>query len=198
MNPGNHFNAITTAVEGQPYSYDVEATDPNVGDTLTFSLDVAPSGMTIDATSGLIQWTPAISQLGDHNVTVRVTDADGLFDTQPFTITVTEPQPNEPPVITSAPVTTATENLLYNYDVEATDPNAGDILTFSLDLAPSGMAIDETSGLVQWTPAISQLGDHNVTVRVTDADGLFDTQEFVITVQESGELEVTLVSPCQL
>ena len=187
--------AVTDAVQEQLYSYDVAATDPNAGDILTFSLDAAPAGMSIDPASGLIQWTPAIAQLGDHNVTVRVTDDGGLFDTQSFMVAVTEPPHNEPPVIISAPVTAATENLLYSYDADASDPNAGDILTFSLDAAPSGMTIDGTSGLIEWTPAGTQLGDHNVTVRVTDAAGLFDTQAFVIAVEESGELTVDIVSP---
>ncbi len=36
---------VTEATQGQPYSYDVEATDPDAGDTLTFSLVTAPVGM---------------------------------------------------------------------------------------------------------------------------------------------------------
>ena len=184
---------VTTAVVGQLYTYDVAAIDPNPGDTLAFSLDLAPSGMSIDGTTGLIQWTP--DSLGDHDVTIRVTDDEGLFDTQAFAITVTEPLPNEPPTITSDPVTTATEHQLYTYDVTAFDPNPGDVLTFSLDLAPSGMSIDGTTGLIQWTPDSSQLGDHDVTARVTDADGLFDTQAFIVTIEESGELEVSIVTP---
>ncbi|MBW8370301.1 MAG: multicopper oxidase domain-containing protein, partial [Thiobacillus sp.] len=39
--------AITTATVGQPYSYDVDASDPDAGDVLSYSLDVFPAGMTI-------------------------------------------------------------------------------------------------------------------------------------------------------
>jgi hypothetical protein len=77
---------ITTATEGQPYVYDVEATDPDAGDVLTFLLDVAPAGMTIDAATGLVHWTPDATQIGGHLITVRVEDTGGLFDTQSFTI----------------------------------------------------------------------------------------------------------------
>ncbi|OGT19669.1 MAG: hypothetical protein A2V90_05725 [Gammaproteobacteria bacterium RBG_16_57_12] len=63
----------------------MNATDTE-GGTLTFSLDVAPTGMTINASTGLIQWTP--SSTGNYQVTVRVTDLGGLFATQSFTITV--------------------------------------------------------------------------------------------------------------
>ena len=37
---------VTTAAEEQPYSYDVNASDLD-GDTLTYSLDIAPGGMSI-------------------------------------------------------------------------------------------------------------------------------------------------------
>ena len=70
------------------YSYDVDATDPDAGDTLTFALDTAPAGMTIDPASGLIEWTPTNAQVGDNAVEVQVTDSGGLSDTQSFTVTV--------------------------------------------------------------------------------------------------------------
>jgi hypothetical protein len=41
---------------------------------LTFSLDEAPPGMTIDSDNGLISWNPAANQIGTYTVTVRVTD----------------------------------------------------------------------------------------------------------------------------
>ncbi|HEY5871337.1 MAG TPA: putative Ig domain-containing protein [Candidatus Tectomicrobia bacterium] len=63
---------VMAATGGQPYSYDVDATDPDPGDTLTFSLPTAPTGMTINATTGLIQWTPTPGQLGAQAVTVQV------------------------------------------------------------------------------------------------------------------------------
>jgi RHS repeat-associated protein len=81
-------NANGQCTAGQPCNYDVEAADPDTGDTLTFSLDTAPNGMTIDPATGLIEWTPTLVQIGDHNVQVRVTDPSGLFATQSFTLTV--------------------------------------------------------------------------------------------------------------
>jgi hypothetical protein len=67
------------------------ATDPDSGQTLTFSLDAgAPLGASIDATSGLLAWTPTESQLGTNSLTVRVTDSGlpNLSDARTFTITV--------------------------------------------------------------------------------------------------------------
>ena len=42
----------------------------------------------------------------------------------------------------SSPVTSATEDELYSYAVEATDPDVGDSLSFSLDLASAGTIPD--------------------------------------------------------
>ena len=185
--PPNNAPTITssanlTATQDLLYSYDVEATDADVGDTLTYSLDTAPAGMTIDANSGLIQWTPDNSQVGANAVTVRVQDDGGLSDTQNFSITVANV--NDAPTITSLPVTTASAESLYSYDVEASDPDVGDTLVYSLDLAPIGMAIDSGSGLIQWTPTSGQVGSHSVTVRVQDVGGLFATQPFSIDVAD--------------
>ncbi len=79
------------AVKEMSYSYDVDAAPPNIKDKLTYSLDIAPSGMIINAVSGKISWTPASDQAGSHNVTVRATDTGGLFSTQSFDILVYEP-----------------------------------------------------------------------------------------------------------
>jgi VCBS repeat-containing protein len=182
---GNHpplitSTPVTTATVGQLYSYDVEVTDIDLGDVLTFTLTTAPAGMVIDSATGLIQWTPTLAQIGAQSVTVSVQDQNGLFVTQSFTITIG--LPNHAPQITSVPVTMATAGQPYSYDVDASDPDTGDVLTFSLSLAPAGMTIDATTGLIQWTPTPTQVGNHSVTVRVQDTGGLSATQSFTITV----------------
>ena len=71
------------------------ASDPDVGETLTFSLDPgAPAGAHIGATNGVFTWTPDESQLGTNNITVRVTDngTPPLSTTQSFAVVV-EPRP---------------------------------------------------------------------------------------------------------
>jgi len=77
---------VTSATKGQPYSYDVNATDSD-GNTLVYSLTSKPSGMTINSSTGLITWTPTAT--GSFGVTVKVSDGE-LFDTQSFTVTVEE------------------------------------------------------------------------------------------------------------
>ena len=85
---------ITLAEVDGLYTYDVNATDPD-GDTLTYSLDVKPNGMTIVSATGVISWTPTSAQIGNNTVTVKV--SDGTLDiTQNFTIVVSEAAEPEP------------------------------------------------------------------------------------------------------
>ena len=170
-----------SGTERQLYTYDVDATDPDAGELLIFSLDVKPTGMSIDSGSGLIEWTPSAGQAGAHDITVRVTDLTDLFVTQSYELNVVAA--DEGPTITSQPVTTATQDQLYTYLVEATDSDVGDLVSFSMEQAPDGMTIDSGSGLVQWTPNSGQVGPSDVTVRVEDPGGLFNTQDFSVNVQ---------------
>jgi hypothetical protein len=68
----------------------------------------------------------------------------------------------------------------YTYDVQATDAD-GDTLTYEVD-GPSGMAINEDNGLIEWTP--SSEGDFNVLVTVTDENGDNDSQEYTLSTNE--------------
>ncbi|MHC4430577.1 MAG: cadherin-like domain-containing protein [Planctomycetota bacterium] len=73
------------------YAYDVEAKDPDPGDSLIYALTKKPKGMTIDRNTGLIEWKPTSAQAGDFDISVRVFDSNSTraWDTQTFTVTVT-------------------------------------------------------------------------------------------------------------
>ncbi|WP_215734181.1 beta strand repeat-containing protein, partial [Geobacter grbiciae] len=185
----NHPPAITSfpsknGTEGQAYSYQVTAVDSDPGTTLRYSLDVAPTGMTINSTSGLITWTPTSAQTGNNTITVRVSDSGvpSLWATQSYTLFIA--YVNGAPSITSSPVTSAYVGVSYPYTVVATDPNLsqGDKLTFGLQTAPSGMTINPTTGVISWTPDATQVGPQNVVVQVTDNGYLFAQQSFTVTV----------------
>jgi hypothetical protein len=96
---------ITSSVANQTYTYKVNTTDPDVGDTLTYVLSTKPTGMTINPATGLISWTPISSQIGDNDVIVEISVGD-KYDTQNFTITVSEipPVPPAPPTPPAPPI----------------------------------------------------------------------------------------------
>ncbi|WP_373694403.1 putative Ig domain-containing protein [Geobacter sp.] len=170
---------VTTATVGSSYSYDVNATDAD-GDIITYSLVTPPTGMTINATTGVISWTPATDQAGTQNVIVTVT-AGGQTATQTFTITVSNQVVNKAPVVTSQPVTTAYKDGYYYYQVVASDPN-GDAVSYSLTTRPSGMTINATTGIIYWRPGST--GTYSVTVKASDPSGLSTSQSFKVSVVE--------------
>ena len=89
------------------------------------------------------------------------------------------PEPNNPPVIISTPIETATVGEEYIYNVIATDHD-GDDLTYSLLTdSPPDMSIDENTGIITWIPAATE--SYNVIVEVSDGKSS-DIQSFIVTV----------------
>ncbi len=164
---------VTTATVGQAYSYQITATDAD-GNTLGYSLTTAPSGMTINSNTGLIQWTMPTSG-GPFAVTVNVTDGSGGTATQSYQLAL-----NHNPQITSQPTTLTVFGQTYSYPVTATDAD-GNTLSYSLTTAPSGMTINPNTGLIQW-PQPTLGGPYNVTVNVSDGNGGTANQQFTLTV----------------
>jgi hypothetical protein len=73
---------------GETFDYTLAATDPDAGDVLTYSLDGAPAGMTIDASTGHIKWKAANKDVGTHTFKAKVTDRHGQSDEQTITVSV--------------------------------------------------------------------------------------------------------------
>jgi hypothetical protein len=183
-----------TVNEGQPLSVSVSATDPDAGpQTLRYSFDTAPPGMTIHSNTGAILWTPTEAQgPGNYAAVVRVTD-DGeppLSDTKTLSVTVNEV--NVPPALALIPG--ATLHALGPFGFIAV-PSDADLppqtFTFSLDPGfPSGAMVDPASGAFQWTPQ-QWPATNVVSLRVTDSGtpNLSAVRSFTLVV--SGPLRIT-------
>ncbi len=188
--------AATVAV---PLTFTATATDADVPvNTLTFSLEAgAPAGSTINGSTGAFSWTPAAA--GSFPITVRVTDngSPALFDNELITVTVSA-APNQPPVVTSPGNRTVAELSPLTFTVTATDPNAGDVLTFSLDAgAPAGATIGGSTGAFAWTPTEAQgPGTFPITIRATDngSPTMSGSAAITVTVTEVNVAPV-VVSP---
>lgn len=176
------------ATVGRAYAYQVNASDAD-GDTLRYFLtgDV-PGGMAINNDTGLIQWTPLVTQStdlvgGPYLLEVLVVDGHGGLANEPIALTVEalDISGNTAPDITSPPIKLVVGGEAYRYDVIASDID-GDTLTYALVDAPEGMAIHPTRGEIVWQTDGDDVGEHLVAVRVTDGPGLSRLQQFTLRV----------------
>jgi hypothetical protein len=175
------------ATAGRAWQYQVTAQDAEDGTNLTYTLSTAvtaPEGMSLHPQSGLLTWTPPAGQTSLTHFMIQVDDSNGGSATQDIRLPVVLPVVNVPPVVNSTPVTTATVNIPYEYQVVASDPN-GNSLTYELTTAPTTIQITP-DGLIQWTPETT--GTFSVVLRVEDGQGGFYLQPFDIVVSSTASI----------
>jgi hypothetical protein len=80
-NPGSRTGTVGTAT-----SLQIAATDSAAGQTLTYSANGLPGGLSINAGNGLISGTPTTA--GTYSVTVTATDTTGAAGSASFTWTI--------------------------------------------------------------------------------------------------------------
>jgi hypothetical protein len=103
---------------GNLYQYQVLST---ANPQATYSLTTAPSGMTINTSTGLISWTPSVSQLGSFSVTVQASNSAGQTS-QSYTGTVGNPKPTIPTGFSV--IATGDDSVLVSWNA-STDPSGG-------------------------------------------------------------------------
>ena len=185
--------AVTMPGEEASVLITLEGTDVETlpGD-LEFAIEDGPaSGTLAQIAYNVWEYTHDAGFVGDDSFTFTVADRgdpDGTFNNVltsiPATVDITVEPVNLAPIIEAVNDQTVDEGSLLSFTVIASDPDSGGPLTFSLDDAPDGAAIDPETGLFTWTPPDGDLTLVDVTVRVTDSDDypLFGTETISITV----------------
>ena len=90
-----------TVAEGALLMFTLTGSDPD-GDTLTYGSSALPAGASLDASSGVFNWTPDFEQAGSYTVTFTVADPSGLSASETVTLTVTDVVSNRGPVCSGA------------------------------------------------------------------------------------------------
>ncbi len=173
--------------EGSLLAFTTSATDVDLpANTLTFSLVGAPTGAAINPTSGAFAWTPTEAQ-GPGPYPFDVCVSDGTI-TDCETITVAVGEVNVAPVLDAIGNKSVDEEKPLAFTASATDSDLpANTLTFSLEGAPAGAAINPTSGAFTWTPDKFQgPAKYTFTVRVCDNGTPQICDEEVITVTVNG------------
>ncbi|MDD5177716.1 MAG: Ig-like domain-containing protein [Candidatus Nanoarchaeia archaeon] len=159
-----------TATEDQEYYIEINATDPN-GLDLTYASD--STIFTINPITGVISFTPTNSEVGSYDITINVTNSANLYDSETINFTVTNV--NDAPALTEVPNFTIEsgdelyEDVLFEYDVNATDPD-NDAIKFYDNT--SLFVIAEETGIILFTPTYSDVGNYSVEIYVVDGSAL--------------------------
>ena len=203
--------ATRTVAENTPTDQDiglpVAATDPE-GDDLTYALDDASAvSFNIDISSGQLKTKAALDHEGQASYTVTVTASDGT-NTVTLAVTVNVTDVNEAPAFATETATrTFDENTAANTNigapVTATDPDADNTLTYSLDVTgPTSFDIDSGTGQIKTKSGVAYdyktTPSYTVTVTADDGNGGTDTITVTITVanvDEDGTVTLSLVQP---
>ncbi len=185
----SNVTSSATINELSAYTFTASGLDADIPEqTLTYSLNGAPAGASIDPATGVFSWTPSEAQGNGstYGFTVRVSDGVASTDVP---VKLTAQEVNSAPVLAEIANQTVDELKPLSLTMKASDTDDPvNTLTFSLgEGAPAGMTINSASGLLSWTPSEAQgAGDFPVTVRVTDngAPSLSATRTFDIRVNE--------------
>lgn len=184
------------AVAGLPYSGTIatNATDADLsaGGALTFYKVTGPAWLNV-ATNGALSGVPSSANLGVNAFLVLVVDSGGLSAVGDLSITVNA---DSPPTFISNPFAEpqATAGLPYAAAIatNASDPNVGDPLTFSLVSGPIWLSV-ATNGLLSGTPLSNNVGTNIFIVNVADYAGLSNNATMSINVVPTPPLVMSIV-----
>ncbi|WP_309737102.1 cadherin domain-containing protein [Sphingomonas sp. SORGH_AS_0742] len=191
-----------TVVEGTTAVATVASTDPE-GQTLRYGLSGTDEArFTIDPTTGVLRFIAAPdfdhpTDLGGNNrYDIVVSASDGTnVTTQAMTIDVVRDQ--RPPTITSPATFTIAENGTSVATATATDPNAGDTISWSIASGADAarFTIDSSTGALRFVAApdydtpsdANRDNQYQVVLRATDQTGLFSDKAVTVTVTDVNE-----------
>ena len=184
------------------------ATDPDLGQTLTFSLAGGEDADLFDILDGNLVFKsapnfealPGAGTTPGYQVTVQVSDGQGGTDTRTITVDVTDV--NEAPVITTAATQSVAENTTVVATLAATDPDLGQTLTFSLaggedaDLFDilDGNLVFKSAPNFEALPGAGTTPGYQVTVQVSDGQGGTDTQDITVGVTDLNDVAPTITT----
>lgn len=159
---------------------------------VTFTVTGVTAGATVEVLSGDTQigvglatgstatiTTNNFAALGNatHTVTARQT-VNGIASAKSPAITVT--YDTVAPVDAGAIPLQASLNTAYVGDLQHPEESNG--LRYALVSGPTGMTVNATTGLINWTPTTGQTGNQSVVIRLTDAAGNAKEQTYTINV----------------
>lgn len=163
--------------------YIFDAASDDEGETgMVYSLVDAPTGMTIDAATGVINWTPTEEQAVPQRYTIRLADAAGNEVTQIVDVTVYGDIPADTDSYTVDEDETLTVDAASGVLANDGDDESG-TLTAAIVTGPAhGELAFNADGSFTYTPDANFFGTDEFTYQATDGDADSNIARVVITV----------------
>ncbi|MBI2542112.1 lamin tail domain-containing protein [Candidatus Woesearchaeota archaeon] len=181
INTAPVLNAILnrTVPKGVNSSFNVTANDPDNDALAFFSNKSSISISKFNNSIATVSWKP--TNLDAGNNTINFTVSDGIASDSKIIVITVNSTGNSAPAITTSPITTATVNQTYSYDVDASDAD-NDALTYSLTTNATNMAINSSTGFISFISSVA--GVFSVKVSVSDLIAITN-QSYSIEVQNA-------------
>ncbi len=172
----SNLDSDTISIDVSPNFADLD------GDTLSFSATGLPSGLAIDANTGIISGTiaPNASQPagGIYSVTVTASDGNGGTVSSTFTWSVTNP----PPVAANDVANTSEDApVIIAVLANDNDPDA-DPLNVTSAAANHGIVVINPDGTITYTPDANFNGTDTIVYTISDENGGVSTATVTVTV----------------
>jgi VCBS repeat-containing protein len=203
INTAPNTNPVATPIsnqsgtDSQPLNIDVHGyfSDADINDTLSYSATGLPSGININATTGIITGTLGSSAStavpsGAYSVVVTASDGHGGLVSQSFVLVVANPAPTA-----NADTASGAEDTVITGNVRSNDSDIdGDTLLVSTTPVQGpahGTLVLNSDGSFSYTPNANFNGSDAFTYRLVDADGGTSTATVILTVTAVNDAPTT-------
>ena len=180
INSSSPSAAAVSLMVAESQAFSVDASDPDAGDTPAYAWTV--NGNPVGSATNAHTFTAA--ETGQYTVLVSVTDGHSAPVTRAWTVTVTPIPVNHQPVIETYLPAQETVSLLsgaaQDFSVVASDPDAGDIITYSWMV--NGNPVGSSTSAFTLTE--TQPGQYIVAVIVSDGVTSPAIRQWTVTISQ--------------
>ncbi len=168
-------------------------THPEEGNGLAYSFGAAPTGATINASTGVISWTPTSTQTGSQSFTLNLTDQAGNVRTEVFVVTVAGTPQAEVRLEVANLAGTAITNVavgdefllrFYARDVRGSFDRKGVFSAFTDILFDSALVTPVTTTPIQFGPTFSTNSSGSFSTGLIDELGALTNNLSATNLQE--------------